>query len=59
MTVRDDARRARTWFPVQLIGVVPPDARQGDRVSVYLENTGGPVYVGALEMQWLTAEFPP
>ena len=59
MTVRDDARRARTWFPVNLTGVVPPDARQGDRVSVYLENTGGPVYVGDLEMQWLTAEFAP
>jgi hypothetical protein len=58
LTVQDDARRARTWSPVKLIAFVPPDVRQGDRVSVYLENQRDPVYIDDMEMQWITAVWP-
>jgi hypothetical protein len=58
LTVQDVARSARTWFPVKLSAFVPPDVRQGDRVSVYLENKRDPVYVDDLEMRWMTAVWP-
>ena len=58
LTLQDVARRAQAWFPVRLTAFVPPDVRQGDRVSVYLENKRDPVYVDDLEMQWTTAVWP-
>ena len=58
LTVQDVARRARVWFRVKLIAFVPPDVRQGDRVSAYLENKRDPVYIDDLEMQWITAVWP-
>ena len=45
-------------FPCGLTAFVPPDVRQGDRVSVYLENKRDPVYIDDLEMQWTTAVWP-
>jgi hypothetical protein len=58
MTVGDVAPRARTWFPAGFAAFVPTEARQGDRVSVYLENRRGRVYVDDLEMRWLRAVWP-
>src|SRR5262249_32784014 len=58
MTVRDDARHARTWFPVYFTAFVPPDAQPGDRVSVSLSNEGDLVYIDDLKVQWITAVFP-
>jgi hypothetical protein len=58
LTLQDVARRAQAWFPVRLTAFVPPDMRQGDRVSVYLENKRDPVYVDDLEMQWTAAVWP-
>jgi hypothetical protein len=58
MAVRDVASTARTWFPVRFTAFVPPDARPGDRVSVYLENRQSPVYLDDLEMRWTTATPP-
>jgi hypothetical protein len=58
LTLQDVARRAQAWFPVRLTAFVPPDVRQGDRVSVYLGNKRDPVYVDDLEMQWTTAVWP-
>jgi hypothetical protein len=58
LTLQDAARRAQTWFSVRLTAFVPPDVRQGDRVSVYLENKRDPVYVDDLEMRWVTAVWP-
>jgi hypothetical protein len=55
MAVRDDARNARTWFPVSLTAFVPPGLQPGDRVSAYLTNKRGAVYIDDLEIQWLTA----
>ena len=55
MAVQDVAPRARAWFPAELAAIVPPEARQGDRVSVYLENRRGPVDVDDLEVRWLRA----
>ena len=59
MTVRDAAPEARAWFPVSFTAFVPPDARQGDRISVDLENPRAPVYVDHLEMRWITAAASP
>ncbi len=58
LTLQDVAPRAQAWFPVRLTASVPPDARQGDRVSVYLGNRRDPVYVDDLEMRWTTAVWP-
>jgi hypothetical protein len=58
MTVLDDARHTRTWFPVYFTAFVPPDAQPGDRVSVYLSNEGDLVYIDDLKVQWITAVFP-
>jgi hypothetical protein len=55
LTVRDDARRAKAWFPVNLTAFVPSDLRPGDRLSVYLTNRQGPVYIDDLRVRWLTA----
>jgi hypothetical protein len=55
LTVRDDARRAKAWFPVNLTAFVPSDVRPGDRLSVYLTNRQGPVYIDDLRVRWLTA----
>ena len=52
LTLQDVAPRAQAWFPVRLTAFVPPDVRQGDRVSVYLANRRDPVYVDDLEMRW-------
>jgi hypothetical protein len=58
LTVQDVARQARTWFPVRLTAFVPPDMRQGDRVSVYLENKRDAAYIDNLQMRWTTAVWP-
>jgi len=58
MSVQDGVRRTRTWVPVRFTAFVPPSVRQGDRVSVYLENRQSPVYVDDLEMRWITATWP-
>ena len=52
LTLQDVAPRAQAWSPVRLTAFVPPDARQGDRVSVYLGNRRDPVYVDDLELRW-------
>jgi hypothetical protein len=59
MSVQDGVHRPRTWLPVQFTAFVPPHVRQGDRVSVYLENRQGRVHVDDLAMRWVTATWPP
>jgi hypothetical protein len=51
LSVQDGASRSRTWQLVQFTAFVPPQARKGDRVSVYLENRRSLVYVDDLELQ--------
>jgi hypothetical protein len=43
---------------VKLTAFVPPDVRQGDRVSVYLENKPDLVYIDDLEVRWIMAVGP-
>jgi hypothetical protein len=59
MSVQDGVDRPRTWLPVQFTAFVPRNVRQGDQVSVYLENRQGGVHVDDLEMRWVTAVWPP
>lgn len=53
LMLQDAVHEPRTWFPVAFTGFVPPDVRPGSRVSVYLRNEGGLVYVDDLRMRWL------
>ncbi len=55
LTLQDVAGRARAWVPLKLTAFVPLDVREGDRVSVYLENKQDPVYIDDLAMRWVTA----
>jgi len=57
LTVRDGAVRARAWFPLYFTVAVPPEVRQGDVVSVYLSNENSLVYIGELELRWITAVY--
>jgi hypothetical protein len=54
VTVQDFATHAQAWFPLYLSCFIPPQARKGDIVSVYLANPGSPVYIDQLQMRWIT-----
>ncbi|MGH2373612.1 MAG: hypothetical protein ACREOC_09325 [Gemmatimonadales bacterium] len=57
LAVRDAAVRARTWFPASLTCFTPPEAQDGDLVSVYLWNNGEAVCVDDLRMRWTRAVY--
>jgi hypothetical protein len=57
VTVRDFGTQPRAWFPVFFSCFIPPQAQQGDSISVYVRNGKSPVYVDDLQIQWLAAVY--